>query len=452
MGFVTNSSSNHTIIFPDHPVKDNLPEGSGHYGWSDFTLASKEMKLDYLGRMIYENMRRITSPDYALWIAHRFTGAKITKNGEVDHRSLWTLPLAAGGKELDRRFLEHLRAFLMRQDVVILGGNDNDDGHPLADGSEFRFPFTWEDGSLRARWEEGQRYWTLFNRETGALMRFRFDPRDATPINHPDRPEALDMKITDFCTRGCAYCYQSSHPGGDHAQNLLQWADVIEQLGVFEVAIGGGEPMSHPQLPEFLRELRRRDIVPHVTTRDWSWLHDNDRRSEILKHVGRIAYSVDNLRDTRRVLSQAEHWGIIDKITLHHVVGVTPESDFIDLLVMAHCYRVPVILLSFKAVGRGRHFEPDRVNWKQVVHKYTRFIGGVGIDTGLAQQIRPDDGIPSWCYHTVEGNFTMYLDAVRRIAKRSSYEEDVPEIEIAEGKTPEIQATQLLTAFRAWQR
>ena len=59
-------------------------------------------------------------------------------------------------------------------------------------------------------------------------------------------PESIDVKITDYCDMGCAYCHESSTTSGSHA-DLKTLLGIIHDLpaGV-ELAIGGGNPLSHP--------------------------------------------------------------------------------------------------------------------------------------------------------------------------------------------------------------
>ena len=68
----------------------------------------------------------------------------------------------------------------------------------------------------------------------------------------PEFPESIDVKITDYCDMGCAYCHELSTPKGKHA-NLDILLEVLKPLlpGT-ELAIGGGNPLFHPNLLPFL--------------------------------------------------------------------------------------------------------------------------------------------------------------------------------------------------------
>ena len=78
-------------------------------------------------------------------------------------------------------------------------------------------------------------------------------------------PESIDVKVTDYCNMGCQWCHESSTTKGKHA-DLVRLLEVIECLpaGV-ELAIGGGNPLSHPEIFWFLHELKDRGIIANLT-------------------------------------------------------------------------------------------------------------------------------------------------------------------------------------------
>jgi uncharacterized radical SAM superfamily Fe-S cluster-containing enzyme len=87
-------------------------------------------------------------------------------------------------------------------------------------------------------------------------------------------PELLDVSITDYCATGCPFCYRGSTEAGQHASTsyLRRLAAACGEAGVFEVAIGGGEPTEHPDFVEILRAFRDAGVVPNFTTRNVDYL------------------------------------------------------------------------------------------------------------------------------------------------------------------------------------
>jgi len=81
-------------------------------------------------------------------------------------------------------------------------------------------------------------------------------------------PTLVDLQVTNRCTMGCPQCYASSVPTGEHmafedAERILRQ---LAEAGTCQLAIGGGEPLLHPQIVEILELAYDLGIVPNVTT------------------------------------------------------------------------------------------------------------------------------------------------------------------------------------------
>ena len=75
----------------------------------------------------------------------------------------------------------------------------------------------------------------------------------------PEYPFNIDIKITDYCDLGCKMCHESSTKRGEHGD-----LDLLFRLGIprgTEIAIGGGNPLSHPGLISFLERAKKRWVV-----------------------------------------------------------------------------------------------------------------------------------------------------------------------------------------------
>ena len=92
---------------------------------------------------------------------------------------------------------------------------------------------------------------------------------------NPEFPDSLDIKITDQCNYGCSFCHESSKSSGKHGdlKNLLQKLKGLPK-GI-ELAIGGGNPLLHPGLVEFLSELK--DHFYTALTVNWNDILDPDK-------------------------------------------------------------------------------------------------------------------------------------------------------------------------------
>ena len=101
--------------------------------------------------------------------------------------------------------------------------------------------------------------------------------RDAAPTTTaPPRalaaPETIHFSVTGRCDQACAGCFYSARPGStvtpsDAPFELFE--RVVRQAaeaGVFQMALGGGEPLLHPRLLDMVHLARQNRIVPNLTT------------------------------------------------------------------------------------------------------------------------------------------------------------------------------------------
>lgn len=223
LGFACNSSSSHSLIFlKNNNVRDDGDSCYQEFGWDTFTLSSENTKMGYLGQQIVSSLSRQLGNEPAKALATAICGVSLD-DGYVDHQSVWTIPYTWDEKNIDTNFLCAIRDYLKHDDIVILGGNDNDGEHPLSgrnvsdensEGNDFKLfgGFTDGMGQLISRFDPGLNTWTLFDRKSGTKLRLSFEAPAGEPfVPHVDvakatQPELVDVKITDRCPFECEHC------------------------------------------------------------------------------------------------------------------------------------------------------------------------------------------------------------------------------------------------------
>lgn len=464
-GFATNSSSSHSLIFvPNLNIGDwESPERNeyqGDYGRFWFVLDTKEGKRDYIAAILYESLSGLGYSERMIEILMReLCNIEYGAGGYgLDHQSIYVLPMDYHHNDhIDVEFFEELRDFIFNKDIAILGGSDEEDrdhDYMHRDGAvEFTYPIMeYRHGDWISRKDQKYGHWTLFNKKEGTRLRLSFV--DIPPAvhkegwhmemeKHPDKsqyPELVDIKITDWCSSSCEYCYMGSTTKGKHAdlRYIQDIAHVLSNMKVFEVALGGGEPTAHPDFVNILRAFRENGIIPNFTTRSLSWLKDEKRRNEILKYAKAFAYSMDGgsdvgvIKEIYDILVSEEifdGWGMkyIPIVNLHVVMGTLSEEKFKEILREANKRHIRVTLLGFKYTERGASFEVQSYDWwikavKELSadHKCPR----ISVDTIMIQQYGDEiaeAGIPSFLYHKRDGSFSAYIDAVNKTFAPYSY-------------------------------
>lgn len=464
IGFANNSSSSHgfAILKNGRQCSESI-SSYGDYGWDNFTLTSKDNKWDYLSHIIYDQLKpeEYKEENHTAIALCRELMQDPTWDPSggygVDHQSVFRMPLNFDGLGINEAFVQDFKAWLAHESLVILGGNDNDDGHHLAEeleSSDLPSPFTYDmgsgRGSLIARKDALSGCWTLFDKETGAKARFDLTPGLAFKALEEEAPksglpELVDVKITDYCDIGCGYCYQGSTEEGKHAsmEDITTIAMRLAEAEVFEVALGGGETTRHPQFIEILELFASLGIAANFTTRDTSFLLDPQKRERILKASPSFAVSVSSAKEVEKVLEQWVSGGgeqFNCPIAFQYVMGSSSQKEFEELLAASFKAYRPVTLLGFKDVGRGGSWKAlslrdERVvlqqnNWIETIKKVSpRQSQLIQIDTALARESAEaliKEGIARSMWHQTEGLVSMYVDAVKMQMSPSSYDTQNP--------------------------
>jgi hypothetical protein len=436
IGFATNSSSSHSIVInkTNKPVKDVIID-DGDYGWGEFRLASKAEKRRYLATQLYINLKQTLPESMANLLLRGWIDTKETKLGGIDHQSMLTLPLNWEHNVVDQDFFTALCNFIFKPEVVIEGGNDNMirrkaalAGKPWRDLSGI-VDKSFKGNSLVCRHDEVNDYWTLFNRKNGTKVRVQFTTDKKKKIDCSSLPELVDLKITDFCTKMCPYCYQGSTPTGQHGKDIWSRIAILGELKVFEVAIGGGEPTMHPGFIDILKHCKESGVVPNFSTRNLDWINDRTKKEQIMSLIGGFAYSIDRGWEMDKFYAKCVDNGIpIEKTSVQCIVG-NDNWDIKSVIQNAINYNMRVTLLGLKDSRRPGYppitIDKSRERVKalvDVLKEIKKDHGGylpkvIGIDTKLAGRMGKsldELEIDPLSYESTEGRFSLYIDAVQK--------------------------------------
>lgn len=431
LGHATNSSSSHSVVILDKPASDDDVEYC-EFGWNQFVASSSSAKLKYLATMIYQNLSGVLGYEMARLIASEWI-TPIPEDAYVDHQSNWALPQGKKRKGLNLEFIKDLKDFLLQNDVAIQGGNDND-GQPVPLGKIVDFPLTRYEASSCVARRDGD-YWVLYNYLSGAKIRFSF-ALDAPEYTKASVPELVDLKITDYCEAKCPWCYQDAKPTGKHADAdaLRRIIYALGDMGVFEIALGGGDTMSYPRLWEVMDSARYAGITPNFTTHNFGWLGESGAE-RMLEMCGAWGFSTTNKHDIEKLRDILCKNDLPNKVTIHIIPDLcSRQGDLVELVRTAYYCDFPVLLLGFKKVGRGANYNCNTTDWLGVVQtlKNQGVYPRVSIDTALALQWQSEiakAGYPRLLYSIEEGKFSCYIDAVNGMIGPSSYADDLYPLE-----------------------
>ena len=125
----------------------------------------------------------------------------------------------------------------------------------------------------------------------------------ATSKRELSAPLVAHWAVTYRCNLACPFCYSESHPQRESEPAADLRVRIVERLaewGVFEVALGGGEPTILFDFPDLLAAIRHHGMVPNVTTN--GVLSSAKIVDALAEHAGTVHLSADRaeLLDTAR--------------------------------------------------------------------------------------------------------------------------------------------------------
>ncbi|MCA9678604.1 MAG: SPASM domain-containing protein, partial [Myxococcales bacterium] len=185
-------------------------------------------------------------------------------------------------------------------------------------------------------------------------------------------PLEAHVQLTNRCDAGCTGCYTGASPGGAPGElDLDGWKraiDALAAMGVFHLALGGGESAILPWLGDVASYARARGLVPNLTT---SGLAGLDQLLPIADRFGQINVSLDGLGPTYARVRGFDGFARADAalVALRAVkrevgINVVVTRDSFDDLdgLFAHARRRrlnEVEVLRFKPSGRGARAYAD---------------------------------------------------------------------------------------------
>lgn len=451
LGFATNSSSAHSIILTQGaptstPLKfiSDDPETLS-FGWENEKYSDAATKLAYVAAATYQSLRhaRLAEWQVATCMRELFaqtpiagTIADISKRGFdslcIDHQSAWSMP-----NPLSPNFPAMVNSaidFFLDERVSVQCGNDNaydeEDDEPL-----FKTP---ADGVVLFPSEYGT---TRFKRDGAALIvynthngaKIRLASADGT-YNKASTPELVDLKITDACPFKCSFCYQSSLPQGkepNYYGNILPVIQAlgIKGLGVFEVALGGGEPTSYPKFAQVLEECANNFVTPNFTTFAVDWLLDQRILDAVNMYAGGIGVSVHEPKQVKKAIRIKEKCPT-KHVMVQHVLGTLNAADTLQLIFETRSAKLPLLLLGYKSVGFGKSGTPHPMallleEFKRTPYAFTNLT--LAVDTALVTnhpELMEFFDANKILVTSEEGKFSMYIDAVENFMASSSYTDE----------------------------
>lgn len=171
----------------------------------------------------------------------------------------------------------------------------------------------------------------------------------------PDFAENMDIKITNHCDMGCKFCHEGSSISGKHGDILNQ--KFIDTLHPYqEVAIGGGDVTSHPDLIHFLRKLKEKKVIANITVNQRHFERKQDLIKQLIEEKLIYGLGVSLVSPTAEFIDMVKQY---PNAVIHTINGILSPADIQTL----SGNNLKMLILGYKHLRRGNEwYEQDRAN------------------------------------------------------------------------------------------
>ena len=236
----------------------------------------------------------------------------------------------------------------------------------------------------------------------------------------PEYPESMDIKITNMCNMGCKFCHENSTPDGLHGDIMnLEFIDTLQPYT--ELAIGGGNPLEHPDLEAFLRKCQELFLIPSMTVHQKHFLENVDflrmlRDEKLIYGLGvSVTVPSEELLNALKEFPNA---------VIHVIAGIVTQ----DVLAQMAGKNLKILLLGYKDFRRGADMHKslgkavdDRIHMLYDLlptMKEKHWFNTISFDNLAIKQLTPARLLSEEEYEQFymgdDGSHTMYIDVVNK--------------------------------------
>jgi len=231
----------------------------------------------------------------------------------------------------------------------------------------------------------------------------------------PEKPESLDYKITNKCDKGCPFCHEDSRPDGAHGD--IMHDKFVETLNPFtELAIGGGNPLEHPDLIPFLKKCKKLKLIPNMTINQVHFIKHFDEVKKMVDDHLIYGLGVSLVTITDDLIAKLKQ---IPTAVIHMINGVHTIDDFRKL----YDKDLKILILGYKEFRRGKTFYNKELEYEKernyvFLPEIVEHFAVVSFDNLSLEQLKVKDMLSKdeWdkFYMGGDGTFTMFVDSVTK--------------------------------------
>lgn len=267
------------------------------------------------------------------------------------------------------------------------------------------------NNKLLAEYKNGNYFVELY--EDGTKIKYT----EANYYN-ADFPDSIDLKITNKCDLNCPMCHEKSSPCGKHSNLKFPFLNTLKS-GT-ELAIGGGNPLSHSHIHTFLEKMKKRGVICNITINEQHFLKQQPLVEELINNKLIYGLGISLNECSEKTIEFAKQ----NKNVVFHIInGIFQDFDKITN------QNLKVLILGYKKFGRGKKFYSPKIqnimdSTKKLLPSLLNKFSCVCFDNLALSQLDVKTLVSAedWenFYMGEDGESTMYIDLVEQKFAKSS--------------------------------
>lgn len=188
---------------------------------------------------------------------------------------------------------------------------------------------------------------------------------------HLSAPEIVHLCITRRCNRNCEFCYVEKDDYEPEKTLLQDLIDQLAEVGVFQIAVGGGEPFLRGDIFEVAEYASERKILFNVTTN--GSLIDKELAKKINEKIDHTQITLTEY--DKAALDAAQK---LSRFGFNLLVTPGIASRFNEVVFTLDSYKPKNILLLEPKPSRWEWYERNRLERKEKIRvlKLSRELQG----------------------------------------------------------------------------
>ena len=240
----------------------------------------------------------------------------------------------------------------------------------------------------------------------------------------PNFAENMDVKICNYCDIGCKFCHEGSSLHGKFGDILNE--KFIDTLHPYqEVAIGGGDATSHPDLIPFLQKLKEKKVISNMTVNQIHFETNQDLIKKLVEENLIYGLGVSLVSPTQKFIETIKKY---PNAVIHVINGVFSVDDLMNL----QNNNLKILILGYKELRRGNDYlnknhiiVNNRKRWlkgvlPEIIDRFnTISFDNLAIEQLDVKRLTSDEEWEQF-YMGDDGTSTFYVDMVEQKFAKSS--------------------------------